>query len=229
MQVFDIKVHLSNKKNSSYLELPKDVVDKFTNNGKEEAFLVCLPFRHSSVLKSFGVTKEEFGQNFEKSGLACSLLTLSQYYQLLYITVPRICSGDVLKKEEYMRYFGSRTSPSKNNRFMISDYQKCNFVGGNFKLIVNPDSKRSLAEIMEDNNIKKLAHLLQIKKLKANTTKKVAQKPNKKLVIKAMKKETPKSIKDATKLTKTERKKPVSPRNQIVKYNAKNPDGQTIK
>ena len=65
--------------------------------------------------------------------------------------------------------------------------------------------------------------------MKANTTKKVAQKPNKKLVIKAMKKETPKSIKDATKLTKTERKKPVSPRNQIVKYNAKNPDGQTIK
>lgn len=228
MQIFDVKVHLSNKKNGSYLELPKEIVDQFTKNGQENLFLVYLPFRHSSVLKNLGITKEECAQNFEKSGLACSLLTMSQYYTLMYITVPKICNNDTLKKEEFRRYFGSRTAENNNNRFMISDYQKCGFLGGNFKLIVNPNSNSSLAEIMEDCNIKKLAKLLKTKREKTqNLPTKVAKKSPKKLISKLENDTAPK-----TKSSALARKTPATtkdmPRNQRIKYNAKYPD-ETVK
>ncbi len=227
MQVFDIKVHLSTRNNGSYLEIPKEVVEGFTNNGKEEAFLVYLPFRHSSVLKNLGVTKEDYQNNFEQSGLTCSLLTMSQYYHLLYITVKEHCKGDRVKESEFLRYFGSRTADSKTGRFMIPDTLKCNFVGGKFKLIMNPKSSNSIAEIMEDCNIVKLAKLLETKrKLETQNIKKlVGKKSSKKLIANTQ--SPSKTAQSKSKSSEQELKK--MPRPLRIKYNTKNPDGKTAR
>lgn len=155
MKIFDVEVHIAGIKNS-YIKLPQKLTKLFVQDGRD-AILLFLPFRHSAVLKSLGITKEDFDKYFEKSGMSCTLITMKQFETLVQDIRKKY--PQAVDRANMLRYFGAHASQSSTGKFAVPFTERSKFVGGTFKIIAIYDEEtgRVCSEVIEETNIKKIA------------------------------------------------------------------------
>lgn len=160
MRVADVKVVIdTNNKNGSYMMLPSKLTAYFAKD-KQDAILLFLPFRHSAVLKSLGITKDDFDKHFQKSGMSCTLMNMQQFSKL--VEDIKTLYQKAKDREVMLRYVCGNASRSSTGKFAIPFTLRNNFVGGDFKIIAvfDEESGRVRAEIIEGEviqQVKKIA------------------------------------------------------------------------
>lgn len=157
MKIFDVEVHIAGIKNS-YIKLPQKLTKLFVHEGRD-AILLFLPFRYSALIKNLGITKEDFDKYFEKSGMACTLITMSQFETLVQDIRKRY--PQAVDRANMLRYFGAHASQSSTGKFAVPFTERSKFVSGTFKIIAiyDEESGRVCSEVMEEENIKKIAKI----------------------------------------------------------------------
>ncbi len=166
MKIFDVKVNIAGIKNS-YMILPQKLTKLFVQEGRD-AVLLFLPFRYSALIKSLGISKEDFDTYFEKSGMSCTLITMGQFETLVQ---------DIRKKypqakdrANMLRYFGAHASQSSTGKFAVPFTERSKFVNGTYKIIALYDETtgRVCSEVIEEENIKKLSKIRKKSTLQLN-------------------------------------------------------------